>query len=234
MASSDPSTPFPGATNIRSLKDQDSVYKAFDAYPWTKDAAFLSGLHAILGGSNPRNPQASPRDIATHARIFYYAQRIGVSIDFASYQQWLAQHPDHNAPDILPEPASRSHSQTHPVGISPTSTSSATSASTLAWQQAAPRAELYVDRAAHAHAQAQPSASGEPSYPMAFADMIRLIQEGKPVPGIRQIPNTVERNSTVSPVGSRPVPRKPWERGGPSSDLPKSLDLEFPPVDEEP
>lgn len=123
-----------------------------------------SGLSAILGEPESQNPRGSLADIATHARIFYYAQRIGVQIDFAHYHTWLARHPDHQPPQLVPQ-----HSPP------------------LSWQQAAPKADLYVDRTQ------QPS-SGEPNYPMGFAEMLRLLNEGKPIPGIRQIPNTIARD----------------------------------------
>ncbi|PTB43372.1 hypothetical protein M441DRAFT_136177 [Trichoderma asperellum CBS 433.97] len=230
----EPQPPFPGADRIRSLTDQDSIFKAFDAYPWTKDSEFLSGLRAILGAPNPSSPQnGSLRDIATHARIFYYAQRIGVQIDFASYQTWLSQHPEYPPPHIIPseyeqQPAATNSSSQHPEA---SSTSSAT-----AWQQAAPKADLYVDRSAQSQASGE---GGEPSYPLAFAEMIKLIQEGKPIPGIRQIPNTIERDPTIKPVGSRPVPRKPWEKEATATaetgagGIVNALDLEFPPVEQQ-
>lgn len=118
--------------------------------------------------------------MATHARIFYYTQKIGVAIDFSHYQSWLSQHPEHQLPDVLP------HEYVTPKSPPPAS---------LPWQQAAPKADLYIDKKAAANANPD---GGEPSYPMGFADMIRLLQEGKEVPGIRQIPNTVVRNP-VSP-----------------------------------
>lgn len=49
-----------------------------------------------------------------------------------------------------------------------------------------------MDRSAAS--QASPGGAGEPSYPMGFAEMLKLLQEGKPIPGIRQIPNTVARD----------------------------------------
>ncbi|KAL7922960.1 hypothetical protein ACQKWADRAFT_290835 [Trichoderma austrokoningii] len=223
----DPQPPFPGADRIRSLTDQDSIFRAFDAYPWTKDSAFLSGLRAILGAPNPSNPQnGSLRDIATHARIFYYAQRIGVQIDFAGYQSWLSQHPEYPPPHIIPQEYEQSEE-------------SPSTASATAWQQAAPKADLYVDRSAQSQSQASGGGGGggEPSYPLAFAEMIKLIQEGKPIPGIRQIPNTIERDPTIKPVGSRPVPRKPWEKEAAATaetgadGILNALDLEFPPVE---
>ncbi len=119
--------------------------------------------------------------MAIHARVFYYSQRVGVSIDFAAYQAWLAQHPDHTPPSILP-----------PEYLA--SSNGAAAAPVLDWQKAAPKAELYVDRTAAAAA-----AGDQPAYPMAFAEMIKLLQEGKEVPGIRQIPNTIIRDPVCPP-----------------------------------
>lgn len=114
--------------------------------------------------------------MAIHARIFYYAQRIGVQVDFAKYTAWLSNNPNHKAPQVLPEEYLTAKSE--PL---------------LPWQQAAPKTDLYVDRKAAAAEDAS-RAGGEPSYPMAFAEMLKLLQEGKPIPGIRQIPNTIARD----------------------------------------
>lgn len=62
------------------------------------------------------------------------------------------------------------------------------------WQKAAPIVDLYVKKDSVA-ASERPEV---PSYPGGFAEMLKLIQEGKPVPGIREIPNTVIRDP-VSP-----------------------------------
>ncbi|KAK7417130.1 hypothetical protein QQX98_004733 [Neonectria punicea] len=216
--------PISGADRIRALKEDDAVFQAFDAYPWKKDKMFMSGLYAILGEPGQHNPQASLADMAIHARVFYYAQRIGVSIDFARYENWLAEHPDRRAPDVLPEEY-----------LVRNNTTQEAPAPVLDWQQAAPKADLYVDR--KAAATAAESAGDQPNYPMGFAEMIQLLQEGKPVPGIRQIPNTIVRDPSVKPVGARAVPRKPWEKDTGLSasalpDVPKALDSEFPPVDD--
>ncbi|KAL7821411.1 hypothetical protein V8C44DRAFT_314490 [Trichoderma aethiopicum] len=246
----EPQESFPGADGIRSLKDQDSIFRAFDSYPWTKDAAFLSGLRAILGAPNPSSSsqKGSLRDIATHARIFYYAQRIGVHIDFSAYQAWLARHPDHIIPHIVPpeyeqEPAASPTLASSPSSSSPPAATAAAApqAEATPWQQAAPKADLYVQRNKPSSSNSHPQSSSsepEPAYPIAFAEMIKLLQEGKPIPGIRQIPNTIERDPTVKPVGSRPVPKKPWEREASATAEASSvfaenpLDLEFPPVEQ--
>ena len=131
--------------------------------------------------------------MATHARVFYYAQRIGVQIDFARYKAWLVQRPDHRPPQVIPDEYLSRTSSTGATADEP-------SAPLLPWQQAAPKADLFVDRSAAS--QSPSDAGGEPNYPMAFAEMIKLLQEGKPIPGIRQIPNTIARD----PVSiSRPL-----------------------------
>lgn len=147
---------------------------------------YQSGLSAILGPPNSSN--GSPADMAVHARIFYYAQRVGVQIDFARYTAWLAENPSHSPAQVLPEEYLAS--QTEPL---------------LPWQQAAPKADLYVDRKAAAAC----SPDGQPSYPMGFADMLKLLQEGKEVPGIRQIPDTIARD----PVCSRTKPSSSYRLG---------------------
>lgn len=161
----------------------------------TPPKATKSGLYAILGNPDANNPEASLVDMATHARVFYYAQKIGVSIDFTRYQSWLAAHPDYQPPNVLPgEYASRSQP-------------SQPATPALDWQKAAPKADLYVDKKATGTAQGGAGAEDQPSYPMGFAEMIKLLQEGKPVPGIRQIPNTVVRDPVrriTSPIEPRP------------------------------
>ncbi|KAF5537407.1 hypothetical protein FNAPI_11426 [Fusarium napiforme] len=212
-----------GADRIRALKDETAIFTAFDTYPWSKDKNFMSGLYAILGEPGQQNPQASLADMAIHARIFYYAQRIGVNIDFSAYKAWLASNLDYQPPDVLPE----EYRQRGVANVSPVPA--------LDWQKAAPKTDLYIDRKTAA---AQSGSQDQPSYPMGFAEMIQLIQEGKPVPGIRQIPNTVVRDPAVKPVGARAVPRKPWEKDTTVDmpalpDLPKALDTEFPPVQDD-
>ncbi|KAG5958745.1 hypothetical protein E4U58_005266 [Claviceps cyperi] len=224
--------PLSGADRIRSLQNDDDIFHAFDAYPWTKDKSFLSGLSAILGPQNsscpPSSARGSPADMAIHARIFYYAQRIGVQIDFTRYTAWLAWNPHHTPPQVLPD----EYLASSPSSPSSKATGAATTAteSLLPWQQAAPKADLYVDRRAGVEA-----AAGEPSYPVGFAEMLQLLSEGKEIPGIRQIPNTVARDSSVKPTGARAAPRKPWEKEATQqaveSSLSEALDTEFPSLD---
>ncbi|GKT78752.1 hypothetical protein ColTof4_11175 [Colletotrichum tofieldiae] len=257
-----------GAERIRAITDEDGMFKAFDTYPWKKDKAFISGLNAILGDPNTENPQGTPSDLAIHARIFYYAQRIGVTVDFARYKDWLARHPGYTPPDILPEEyKSRSTQDTATTSTAAgsgdaasandvpgltsklndlstgkekeESAAAATTETAPSWQAAAPKADLYVERKPPSQADAPGQGGDEPAYPMGFAQMLDMIQKGIPIPGIRQIPDTVVRDASVKPFGKRAVPKKPWEKDLPAAEpatdeaeKPSVVDAEFPPLDE--
>ncbi|KAK1847545.1 hypothetical protein CCHR01_09824 [Colletotrichum chrysophilum] len=196
-----------GAERIRAITDEDGMFKAFDTYPWKKDKMFLSGLTAILGDPNTANPKGTPSELATHARIFYYASRIGVTVDFNSYKDWLARHPDHTPPDILPEeyksqsPATTTAtdvpdltSKLNDLKTDPDPKNDAGAEDTPSWQAAAPKGELYVERKAPPQVEAD-AEGGEPAYPVGFAEMLQMLQKGIPIPGIRQIPDTVIRDA---------------------------------------
>lgn len=49
-----------------------------------------------------------------------------------------------------------------------------------------------------------------PPYPMSFQEIVELISTGKPIPGIKDIPDTLlEGQSSES---SKQARRKPWEK----------------------
>ncbi|KAM0276700.1 hypothetical protein ACHAQH_006468 [Verticillium albo-atrum] len=220
-----------GAERIQAINNADGMFTAFDTYPWTKDKNFLSGLSAILGDPNATNPRGEPAELALHARIFYYAQRVGVRIDFAQYKAWLAEHPEHTPPNVLPEEYARQET-------SSSSFSAAEAPSGVPeWQSSAPKADLYVDKSQPSAAAAtQQAGADEPAYPMGFAEMLQRIQQGLPIPGIREIPDTVVRDPAVKPFGARAAPRKPWEKNidpAPAAEgAPAVVDASFPPLDD--
>ncbi|KAG0346215.1 hypothetical protein BG004_002162 [Podila humilis] len=58
--------------------------------------------------------------------------------------------------------------------------------------------------------EAQSSSDSNPSYPKSFQEICELIASGKPIPGIRQIPNNLAEGTPSSPKLA--PKRKPWER----------------------
>jgi hypothetical protein len=57
-------------------------------------------------------------------------------------------------------------------------------------------------------------------YPKKFEDIVKFLETGQTIPGIRQIPDTVIDDPSISTRGSMQAPLKPWERnsgGDPST-----------------
>ena len=48
-------------------------------------------------------------------------------------------------------------------------------------------------------------------YPVSFSQIVELITNGEPIPGIKEVPTTVLDGQTSQPTSARR--RKPWETG---------------------
>ena len=69
--------------------------------------------------------------------------------------------------------------------------------------------------------QTESGVMGDAPKPASFAEICELIAEGKPIPGIKDIPDTVlEGQSTASQAAKR---TKPWERSGGDIEQPSWL-----------
>lgn len=113
-----------------------------------------------------QTPSAAPEAKIRHARTAYFTRVLGFPLSPQSYAAFLVANPSHTPAD----PSLLAIIQGVP-----------------AWQVAAPKADLFVDRTA------RDSGDG-PSYPGKFAELIRCIKEGTPVPGVREIPDTILRD----------------------------------------
>ena len=60
------------------------------------------------------------------------------------------------------------------------------------------------------------TAAGAPGPRLSYAELVELIREGRPVPGVREVPDTVLAGQGTASVAARRA--KPWEAGRPSSD----------------
>ena len=59
--------------------------------------------------------------------------------------------------------------------------------------------------------QQQQHPNGEnPSYPLSFGEIMKMTQEGKTPPGIKQIPNNLSTDQASASTGV--APSKPWEQ----------------------
>ncbi|KAF2085808.1 hypothetical protein K490DRAFT_17245, partial [Saccharata proteae CBS 121410] len=156
------------------------IYAQVDSYPWDTDAEFQGGLSAILG-SNPSLSQAS--ELTLRARCFYYSRKFDIPIDFDAYKAWRAE----NLPSETAAPASNGTS--------------------VAQAEAAP---IPTATAPSAAPSAPTSGQPEAPYPTSFAQIVELITTGQPIPGIKEVPDTVLEGQGTEPVAAKR--KKPWEK----------------------
>ncbi|OIW27423.1 hypothetical protein CONLIGDRAFT_633788 [Coniochaeta ligniaria NRRL 30616] len=212
-----------------------ALIKSFNDYPWVKDRQFLQGLAAMLGTTLPSTDMAHAASISLQARIWWFSTKQGVTMAPDSYTAYLASHPD----TPTPEPAilARIEDVQRRMGVTGPS-------NVPSWQVHAPKADLRVK--ASDGAAREDGVGDDAPYPEHFKAVIEAVTQGKPVPGIKEIPNTVVRLPGITPVGKMQAPRKPWEKPAngtadatgqekeESPSLPQDyLDREFPPVDDE-
>ncbi|KAL2160358.1 hypothetical protein VTH06DRAFT_1531 [Thermothelomyces fergusii] len=239
--------------------DSEAAFKRFDTYPWVRDRSFLQGLMATLGPSllGAADGFARQKALSTtlQARIWWYKSRFNTDVDRAAYEAYSASHPS-SCPDAailakLEEIRQRMAGEGGGgggggggVGVPPGSAASSLSSASSsaagaagrtipAWQLNAPKVDLSKkadDGVSHSNA-----GDGAP-YPENFQALIEAVTTGKPIPGIREIPDTVVRPPGVTPFGKMKAPRKPWEKDAPAdtvgvgSVFGNVVDREFPPL----
>ncbi|KAK8247018.1 hypothetical protein HDK90DRAFT_461806 [Phyllosticta capitalensis] len=182
-----------------------NIYAQVDGYQWDSDREFQGGLSAILG-ANPSPDQAV--ELALRARCFYFTRKFNIPVDFDAYKAYRASIPTPSPVDAVTT-----------NGLATPTTSSSTSASPQPQSQSQPPAPTSASPAppqtqtAPSSSAAAPASSNSPDdapYPTSFAHIVELITTGQPIPGIKEIPDTVLEGQGTAPTASRR--RKPWER----------------------
>ncbi|KAF3941251.1 hypothetical protein ABW19_dt0209067 [Dactylella cylindrospora] len=181
-------------------EEDDRLFLSLENYCWENDPEFQSGLTQIL--TTATTPQQI-RQLTRQAKCFFYSRKISRQIPFDLYSAWLDREessPPRRSPseDVLPpiEPSPiDSLPSGEPAGCEPSGSIDGT-----------PTANTTV---------AVPGAAGsgkeddKTPYPTSFAQIVELITSGKPIPGIREIPNTL--NEAPPTESTAPQRRKPWE-----------------------
>jgi len=183
----------------------------------------------------------SNQDLVLQAQCFYLARRFGLGqIDVEAYKEWLAisqrakealqrgtstngtvptpmreqERPSaptpstaaaaSNLPSQSPAPASPSAPQDQDRPSAPTPSTAAT-ATTL---DVKPHAQI---PSSSSNSTTSPTTDPAPPYPTSFAEIVDLITQDKPIPGIEEIPTTVlEPGSSKQDRAERR--KKPWEQ----------------------
>jgi hypothetical protein len=165
-----------------SVANNTTLFRSLDEYPWDSDPEFQGGLSAILG--SVQDPQQVAH-LTLRAKCYYYARKAGTSVDFDGYKAWTEQRRNGGRENGY-------ENDDEITAVSNLIASSNITASTVG--------------------DAEAGASGLPEAPKpaSFAEICDLIAEGKPIPGIKDIPDTVlEGQKSTSQAERR---RKPWER----------------------
>ncbi|KAI1311538.1 hypothetical protein EDD11_003454 [Mortierella claussenii] len=164
-------------------QQSEQVFKKFEAYDFEGDATFQTGLKSIVG-NNQNKTEKEQQEAIQSAKYFYFA-RFVQPFDLKEYQAWRAQSPE----IISGLTASKVTNQEHAASDSITPSTHTTN----------------IDDDATA---AVPAA--DPTYPKSFQEICELIAAGKPIPGIRQIPNNLAEGT---PSEAKLAPKlKPWEQ----------------------
>ena len=179
------------ATNSTDLPrdpPDTSIFEEIEAYPWSSDPEFQSGLQSILGQS--ADPQQAEH-LTLRARCFYYSRKKNTSVDFDSYTAWRAQRT-----------------------VAPATNDSIA-------VQALPSQELTSTFQPNNTLPAQESGQ-EPAapYPTSFNQIIDLITKGDPIPGIKDVPDTLLTGQESVPTTAKR--KKPWEINVDAHDTPKA------------
>ncbi|MCJ1259604.1 hypothetical protein MMC24_007443 [Lignoscripta atroalba] len=175
--------------------DHDSqLFQQLDTYPWDTDEEFQTGLRAILG-PNPSPEQAE--QLTIRARCFYYSRQAfrpqhGVSIDFNGYRSWLAQSSSNAVTNGSIEQYQTSTDPPYAL------------ASTMSRSTTPPvSTESSVSTSSDASA----------PYPLSFNHIVDLITTGQPIPGVKEVPDTVLEGQASQAMKVKR--KKPWEKTRP-------------------
>ncbi|KAL5612121.1 hypothetical protein BROUX41_000334 [Berkeleyomyces rouxiae] len=215
-------------------KADDGIFVAFDSYPWTEDPRFAALVKSMASRGMPMS--TAPGVLV--ARMGFATKFLGLAVDRIRYSAWVQsiglEHEtvDDRLAQLFASSADQ-EGETQSVGDHSEVMATTTAADALDWQAAAPKMELVVDKSKMGAGE-QGTGNGQP--PASFADLLKCMQEGTPVPGVRSIPSTVERDVNIKPFGARAVPRKPWEKDDAAQAAAdpgvgsSSIDQEFPPL----
>ncbi|KAK6341024.1 hypothetical protein TWF696_009335 [Orbilia brochopaga] len=192
------SQPQPQSEPVFSAED-DRLFLALEDYCWEDDPEFQSGLTQILAATTD---PAAVRQLTRQAKCFFYARKIGRPISFPLYAAWLDREESSAAPRRRSSP-SRDHELGPPLDPTPIDSISR------------------VNTATDTPTTTTNSSTDGTPYPTSFAQIVELITSGKPIPGIREIPNTL--NAAPPTQSTAQQRRKPWETAvAPQEQIPVS------------
>ncbi|KAF9908033.1 hypothetical protein EC991_010277 [Linnemannia zychae] len=184
-----------------SVQQQEQIFQKFESYDFGADANFQAGLKSIVG--NHQNKSAQEQEDAIDKAKYFYYSRFVQDFDHNQYQAWR------KLKAFTTTEQDEQNTQTGGA-LAPTTTTS----------------EAIEEEPQSLPVAATPSA--DPSYPKSFQEICELIASGKPIPGIRQIPNNLAEGT---PSEAKLAPKlKPWEKKKAAVTAATSQEVEYTPA----
>ncbi|PGH16557.1 hypothetical protein AJ79_01663 [Helicocarpus griseus UAMH5409] len=189
------SQPQPQPSSPTATSSASSPYAAFHTYPFTTDTEFRLGLGTILG-----KPSGVP---ATEGEV-------NADIQDAIPGSAGEAGDDNNKAELVTKAKLFYYMKKFP---SPTALTPQGYKAFLAESQPQPPSQPQPSPSPSPSTTSTPqpttSAKTEPAYPTSFADIVDLITNNQPIPGIQTIPDTVLAGQDKPSMAARR--RKPWE-----------------------
>ncbi|KAI9671150.1 MAG: hypothetical protein M1817_003657 [Caeruleum heppii] len=170
---------------VSATENGVDIFRRVEAYSWDEDQEFQAGLRSILSSTSGHHDR---QELTMKAKCFYFARKFDTSVDVEGYKAWKSTTVD-----------------THSIGLS-SQESVFEGTAEASMTNVAVSSEL---PASSDDGTAPPDQDAP--YPTSFAHIVDLITKGEPVPGIKEIPDTVLEGEQSQPAASSR--RKPWERG---------------------
>ncbi|KAL8712820.1 MAG: hypothetical protein Q9220_003028 [cf. Caloplaca sp. 1 TL-2023] len=169
---------------------ETTIFSQLESYPFTSDPEFCSGLATILSST----PLQDPELLTLRARCFYYTRKFNVPIAFDAYRTWRSVQDLSPVSNLVPE-------NPNTLPEAPT-----TVPETLNTEPQPNGTSTQNDNATPTTPPEQPVAP----YPPSFNQIVELITKGEPIPGIKEIPDTLLTGQESAATTAKR--KKPWEK----------------------
>ncbi|CAK9441004.1 uncharacterized protein LODBEIA_P48730 [Lodderomyces beijingensis] len=178
-----------------STNPQESVYIEFLNYDWDQSADFQKYLKEL---GQAEVPSSDTTQLLDQAKSFFFCQETGHILSLDEYEEWKLHNGDkydEKAKIIELDAGADSGAETGANTGASTETGAVESGGDIGTE---------IEKRSNAQ-----QIEDDAPYSSNYHNLIELIMTGQPVPGVKEIPDTVLKDQGSSSV--KPQRSKPWE-----------------------